>query len=59
VGAMNEGTQQFEQGMKATERAGESFEQMIRTSKETEDMVARIATAANQQAMFRSQLAEG
>jgi len=51
VGAMNEGTQQFEQGMKATERAGESFEQMIRTSKETEDMVARIATAANQQAM--------
>jgi len=51
VSAMTAGTHEFEQSMQATELAGESFEEMIQTSRQVEDMVSRIATAANQQAM--------
>ncbi len=51
VAAMNAGNQQFEQSMQGTERAEQSFQQMLETSRQVEDMISRIATAANQQSM--------
>jgi methyl-accepting chemotaxis protein len=49
VAAMQGGAQQFEQSVQATERASGSLQQMVETSREVEDKVTRIATAANQQ----------
>jgi methyl-accepting chemotaxis protein len=51
VSAMQNGAQQFEQSAQATERASASLQQMVETSRKVEDMVARIATAANQQSV--------
>jgi methyl-accepting chemotaxis protein len=50
VAAMQGGTQQFERGVQATEKAGGSLQQVIETSRNVEDMISRIATAAIQQA---------
>lgn len=49
VKAMEIGSQQVEEGVKSTARAGESLQQIIRMSEEVGSMITHIATAATQQ----------
>jgi methyl-accepting chemotaxis protein len=49
VKAMEAGSQQVEEGVISTSRAGESLAQIIRMSEEVGSMITHIATAANQQ----------
>lgn len=49
VTAMREGTQEVDQGVALTTQAGSSLQDIIRTSEKVGDMIAQIATAANQQ----------
>jgi methyl-accepting chemotaxis protein len=49
VTAMEAGTQQVEEGVKSTARAGESLKQIIQMSEEVGEMITHIATAATQQ----------
>ncbi len=49
VSAMEEGTQQVEQGVSFTAKAGESLQQIIRMSDAVGEMITQIATAAMEQ----------
>ncbi|MBS1849897.1 MAG: methyl-accepting chemotaxis protein [Acidobacteria bacterium] len=59
VVAMKAGTGQFEQGVQATHRAGESLRQVIHMSEQVGDMITRIATAATEQAATTSHINSG
>jgi len=58
VSAMQGGTQQFERGVQATERAGTSLQQMLKTAQEVEDMISRIATASSEEAVSSKAISE-
>jgi methyl-accepting chemotaxis protein len=49
VGAMEEGTQQVEQGVLTTSQAGASLKEIIQMAQQVGDMITHIATAATQQ----------
>lgn len=50
VEAMQTGTKQVEAGMQSTSQAGRSLHEIIEVTEKVGDMIARIATAATQQA---------
>jgi len=49
VAAVHSGSEQAQQGLQATDLAGASLMEMIMISKQVEDMISRIATAATEQ----------
>lgn len=49
VEAMQQGTQQVQQGVATTSEAGRSLDDIIRTAEQVGDMIAQIATAVTQQ----------
>jgi methyl-accepting chemotaxis protein len=49
VAAMHEGTNQVQEGVRTTARAGDSLKQIIEMSEQVGDMITHIATAATEQ----------
>jgi methyl-accepting chemotaxis protein len=49
VAAMHDGTNQVQEGVKTTARAGDSLKQIIHMSEQVGDMITHIATAATEQ----------
>lgn len=56
VGAMAQGTQQVEEGVKSTAQAGDSLQQIIQMAEQVGEMITYIATAAAQQSSATEQV---
>jgi methyl-accepting chemotaxis protein len=56
VAAMRDGTEQVQDGVKTTARAGDSLKQIIHMSEEVGRMIAHIATAATEQSSAAEQV---
>ena len=56
VGAMEQGTQQVEEGVQTTNKAGEALKEIIKMSEQVGDMIIHIATAATQQSTATEQI---
>ena len=56
VGAMEQGTQQVEEGVQTTNKAGEALKEIIKMSEQVGDMITHIATAATQQSTATEQI---
>jgi methyl-accepting chemotaxis protein len=56
VAAMHEGTQQVQEGVETTAKAGDSLKQIIRMSEQVGEMVSHIATAATEQSSATEQV---
>ena len=56
VAAMQQGTQQVEDGVQTTAQAGESLKQIIQMSEQVGEMITHIATAATEQASATEQV---
>jgi len=56
VGAMEQGTQQVEEGVQTTGKAGEALKEIIQMSELVGDMITHIATAATEQSTATEQI---
>jgi methyl-accepting chemotaxis protein len=56
VGAMVQGTQQVEEGVKSTAQAGDSLQQIIQMAEQVGEMITHIATAATEQSSATEQV---
>ncbi len=56
VEAMNRGTQQVEEGVKSTEKTGESLQQIIRMNDHVRDMINQIAATTAEQSATSSEV---
>jgi methyl-accepting chemotaxis protein len=56
VAAMRDGTNQVQEGVQTTARAGDSLKQVIHMSEQVGEMITHIATAATQQASATEQV---
>jgi len=58
VAAMHQGTNQVQEGVKTTARAGDSLKQIIQTSSQVGDMITHIATAATEQSSATAEISQ-
>ena len=56
VAAMHDGTNQVQEGVQTTARAGDSLKQIIRMAEQVGEMITHIATAATQQSSATEQV---
>src|SRR5438128_1568378 len=56
VGAMEQGTQQVEESVQTTGKAGEALKEIIQMSELVGDMITHIATAATEQSTATEQI---
>ncbi len=56
VGAMVQGTQQVEEGVKSTAQAGDALQQIIQMAEQVGEMITHIATASTQQSSATEQV---
>jgi len=58
VAAMHDGTNQVQEGVKTTARAGDALKQIIQMSAQVGDMITHIATAATEQSSATHEISE-